>query len=128
MMLLLFFRRTNLLLLWQKIKIKNHVFHAITKHIKIKYHFIKEVERENEVMLVHFNSEEQKADILTKNLLKARFETLRRMFGISRKMLRKSDEIMTRLSLKLYNILIPFALTNINLFYIWFLLFLMIFG
>lgn len=63
---------------------KNPVFHGRTKHIKIKFHFIREVQQSNEVMLIHCSSEEQLADIFTKPLPKERFETLRQMIGICR--------------------------------------------
>ena len=36
--------------------LKNPVFHGRTKHIKIKYHFIREVQQSNEVLLVHYSS------------------------------------------------------------------------
>ena len=65
--------------------VKNPVFHGRTKHIKIKYHFVREAEKEKEVKLVHCNSEDQVADILTKALPKARFETLRTILGVSSK-------------------------------------------
>ena len=64
---------------------KNSMFHRRTKHIKIKYHFIQEAETENEIRLVHCNSEDQIANILTKALPKARFETLRTRLGVSNK-------------------------------------------
>ena len=35
---------------------KNPMFHGRTKHIKIKYHFIREVQQSNEVLLVHYSS------------------------------------------------------------------------
>ena len=63
---------------------KNLVFHGRTKHIKIKFHFIREVQQSNEVMLIHCSSEEQLADIFTKPLPKERFKTLRQMIGICR--------------------------------------------
>jgi hypothetical protein len=63
---------------------KNPVFHGRTKHIKIKFHFIREVQQSNEVMLIHCSSEEQLAYIFTKPLPKERFETLRQMIGICR--------------------------------------------
>lgn len=47
---------------------KNPVFHGRTKHIKIKFHFIREVQQSNEVLLVRCSSENQLADIFTKSL------------------------------------------------------------
>ena len=70
---------------------KNHVFHGRTKHIKIKYHFIKEVEKENDVKLVHCSSEEQKVDILINSLLKVRFEILRIMLSVSSKSVKEEE-------------------------------------
>lgn len=64
---------------------KNPVFHGRTKHIKIKFHFIREAEKEEEVKLIHCDSEVQVADLLTKGLPKIRFETLRRSLGVSSK-------------------------------------------
>ena len=49
---------------------KNLVFHWRTKHIKIKYHFLREVEVENEVKLNHYKSKDQVVDIFTKALPK----------------------------------------------------------
>ena len=65
--------------------VKNPVFHGRTKHIKIKYHFVREAEAEKEVRLVHCNSKDQIADILTKALSKVKFETLRTRLGVSSK-------------------------------------------
>ena len=64
---------------------KNPVFHGRTKHIKIKFHFVREAEAESEIKLVHCNSENQIADILTKALSKGRFETLSKRLGVSSK-------------------------------------------
>ena len=69
--------------------VKNPVFHGRTKHIKIKYHFVREAEVEKEVRLVHYNSEDQIVDILTKALFKVRFETLRTRLGVSSKSVRE---------------------------------------
>ena len=41
--------------------LKNPMFHGRTKHIKIKYHFIREVQQSNEMLLVHCSSENQLA-------------------------------------------------------------------
>ena len=64
---------------------KNLMFHGRTKHIKIKYHFLKEAEAKNEMKLKHCKSEDQVADILTKSFPKAKFETLRKCLGVSSK-------------------------------------------
>ncbi|GKU98015.1 hypothetical protein SLEP1_g11072 [Rubroshorea leprosula] len=45
--------------------VKNHVLHGRTKHIKIKYHSIREVVREGEVQVLHCNSDDQITDIFT---------------------------------------------------------------
>lgn len=60
----------------------NPVFHGKTKHFKIKLYFLREVQKNGEVSLVHCNSEFQNADILTKSLSKARFEYLRERLGL----------------------------------------------
>nr|GEU48169.1 ribonuclease H-like domain, reverse transcriptase, RNA-dependent DNA polymerase [Tanacetum cinerariifolium] len=61
---------------------KNPVFHERSKHIDMKYQFIREyVERED--IQVEFVSEEyQKANILTKALPKIRFQTMRQLIGL----------------------------------------------
>ncbi|XP_015168566.1 uncharacterized mitochondrial protein AtMg00810-like [Solanum tuberosum] len=64
---------------------KNPVFHGRTKHIKIKFHFIREVQQSNEVLLVHCSSQNQLADIFTKSLPKERFEDLRQRIGVCHK-------------------------------------------
>ena len=64
---------------------KDPVFHGKTKHFKIKYYVIREVQKNKEILLVHCRSEAQLADILTKALSKAKFEELRRSLGICSK-------------------------------------------
>ena len=61
---------------------KNPMFHDRTKHIKIKYHFIREVQQSNEVLLVHYSSENQLADIFTKSLPMERFKALKQKIGV----------------------------------------------
>jgi len=56
--------------------VKNPMFHGKTKHIKIKYHSIREDERENEVHILHCCGEDQLADSFTKALQKYIFELL----------------------------------------------------
>ncbi|GMP62936.1 LOW QUALITY PROTEIN: hypothetical protein CsSME_00024846 [Camellia sinensis var. sinensis] len=50
----------------------NSVFHGKTKHFKIKLYFLREAQKEGEVLLLHCKTENQVADILTKALSKAR--------------------------------------------------------
>ncbi|KAA3474856.1 receptor-like protein 12 [Gossypium australe] len=45
---------------------KNLVFHGRTKHFKIKFHFVREMEQAQEVKLIHCSFGEQLVDILTK--------------------------------------------------------------
>ncbi|GKU90513.1 hypothetical protein SLEP1_g4502 [Rubroshorea leprosula] len=63
--------------------VKNPFLHGKTKHIKIKYHSIKEVVSEGEVQVLHCDSDDHITDIFTKGLHKCRFETLREKLGIS---------------------------------------------
>ena len=56
---------------------KNLVFHSKTKHIPIKYHFLRE-KVTNQIVQVHYiPTTEQIADIFTKTLAKTPFEYLR---------------------------------------------------
>lgn len=69
--------------------VKNLVNHGRTKHIQVKFHAIRQVEKEGEVTLVHCSSKNQFADIVTKPLGKERFEELRLKLGISKKTLKE---------------------------------------
>ncbi|GAV87372.1 DUF4219 domain-containing protein [Cephalotus follicularis] len=61
---------------------KNPVQHRKTKHIQIKYHFLREAESNGEISLIHCGTDEQIADIFTKALPKAKFEFLRDKLGV----------------------------------------------
>ena len=50
----------------------NPVFHGRTKHFKIKFYFLREIQHDGEVTLVHCKIEVQNVDILTKALPRAR--------------------------------------------------------
>ena len=53
---------------------KNYVFHKRTKHIDTKFHYIRELVNNGEIVLQHCRTEEQFADILTKPLRRKSFE------------------------------------------------------
>jgi len=56
---------------------KNSVFHSKTKHIPIKYHFLREQVTKTIISLHYIPSKDQIADIFTKLLAKSQFEYLR---------------------------------------------------
>lgn len=79
--------------MWKKIKkmlqlsiemTKNRVYHNRTKHIAIKYHFLREATNDKQIDLKHINQKYQLADIFTKALLIPRFEALQEKLGIIR--------------------------------------------
>jgi hypothetical protein len=61
---------------------KNHVSHSNTKHISIKYHFIKEKVTNRVVHLNYIPTIEQIVDIFTKPLAKTIFEYLCHKLGV----------------------------------------------
>ncbi|KAF2323342.1 hypothetical protein GH714_034774 [Hevea brasiliensis] len=67
----------------------NPVQHGRTKHINVKFRSIKEVEKNNEIKMMHCRSEKQLADIMTKPLPRARFEILREILRVSKKTLKE---------------------------------------
>ena len=62
---------------------KNHQVHGRTKHIDIKYHFIRDLVDAGRIKLTYCTSEDMVADMLTKGLRIQQFEKLRRMIGIA---------------------------------------------
>ena len=61
---------------------KNPVFHDWSKHIRIKYHFIRDCLKEGSIKANHIATTDQLADILTKSLGKAQFQEMRRRIGL----------------------------------------------
>ena len=61
---------------------ENPVFHEKSKHIEIKYHYIKDMVHRGAVKLQYVATEEQIADVLTKPLAKVKFEYFREKLGV----------------------------------------------
>ncbi|GHB31923.1 hypothetical protein GCM10010392_68950 [Streptomyces clavifer] len=62
---------------------KNPVQHSRTKHVAIRYHFLKDKVADGEVKLEYVPTTEQVADIFTKPLPKEVFEYLRKKLGVT---------------------------------------------
>jgi hypothetical protein len=61
---------------------KNPVFHDRSKHIDVRYHFIRECVEDGRVKTESIGTTEQLADILTKALARERFCELRSLIGV----------------------------------------------
>ena len=61
---------------------KNPVFHSRTKHIEIRYHFIRELVERGEIKMEFCKTEEQLADIFTKPIATEKFIKFRDMLGV----------------------------------------------
>jgi hypothetical protein len=56
---------------------KNPVFHKRSKHIRVKYHFIRDCLEEGSVKPYYISTKDQLADFLTKSLGRIKFQELR---------------------------------------------------
>ncbi|XP_071653754.1 uncharacterized protein [Temnothorax longispinosus] len=63
--------------------IKNAVFHRRTKHVDIKYHYIRQVYEEEKLEIQHVASQDQLADIFTKPLTREKFVINRNRLGMA---------------------------------------------
>jgi transposase InsO family protein len=61
---------------------KNPEFHKRTKHIDIRYHFVREKVEDGQVMLEYCPTQEMLADLMTKPIAAAQFDALRTKLGI----------------------------------------------
>ena len=61
---------------------ENPVFHNRSKHIDIRYHFIRDMVQQGDIRLDHIGTDEQVVDILTKPLGKVKFLTFRERLAI----------------------------------------------
>jgi hypothetical protein len=64
---------------------ENHVFHDRSKHIEIRYHFIRDMVQRGALKLQYISTDEQVADVLTKPLSRVKFEHFRDKLGIVQK-------------------------------------------
>ena len=61
---------------------ENPVFHDWSKHIGIKYHYIRDMVEKGAVKLQYVATEEQIADVLMKPLARVKFEYFRVKLGV----------------------------------------------
>jgi hypothetical protein len=61
---------------------KNPVLHSRTKHIEVRYHFLRDNVEKGNIDLIYVPTEKQLADILTKALDQATFARLRGELGL----------------------------------------------
>ena len=59
------------------------VFYSKTKHIDISYHYTREAIVDRQIVLQYCNTDDMIADILTKPLVRSRFEKLCSRLGLS---------------------------------------------
>ena len=61
---------------------KNPIFHNQSKHIEIRYHFIRDCVQQGAVKLEYISTDEQVADILTKSLPRGKHVYFRDKMGV----------------------------------------------
>ena len=61
---------------------KNPEFHKRTRHIDVRFHFIRKKVANQEIAVIYIPTESQKADIFTKAMPRERFNILRDSLGL----------------------------------------------
>jgi hypothetical protein len=61
---------------------EDHVWHSHTKHIRVKYHYTRELVHAGDITVSRVGSKDNTADILTKPLSRTDFQRLRHQMGI----------------------------------------------
>lgn len=61
---------------------KNHVLHGRSKHIDVKFYFLRDLNNVGAIDMVYYMSEDQVADIFTKALKLDSLKKLRRLLGV----------------------------------------------
>ena len=62
--------------------LENPVFHDRSKHIEVKYHYIKDMVQRGVVKLQYVVMDEQIADVLMNPLARVKFEYFRKKLGV----------------------------------------------
>ena len=60
----------------------NPVFHDKSKHIEIRYHFIRDMVQKGAIELQYILTDDQTTDVLTKPLPRVKFEYFRGKLGV----------------------------------------------
>lgn len=61
---------------------KNPVMHGRSKHIDVRFHFLRDLTKDGVVELVHCGTQDQVADLMTKPLKLDAFKKLREQLGV----------------------------------------------
>ena len=61
---------------------KNPVFHERSKHIDVRYHYVRDCVEKGKIEVEHVRTGEQHADILTKSLPRFQFQVLKGKIGM----------------------------------------------
>ncbi|KAK6146377.1 hypothetical protein DH2020_020246 [Rehmannia glutinosa] len=61
---------------------QNPVLHSGTKHIDVRYHFIRDHVEKKDITMEYISTDKQLADIFTKTLCESRFEELKNELGL----------------------------------------------
>ena len=62
---------------------KNQVYHSRTKHIDVRFHFIREILDEGDILLQKIGTEDNPADMLTKVVTGIKFQHCLELINIS---------------------------------------------
>lgn len=61
---------------------KHTIAHGMSKHIEIKYHFLRDQVAKEKLAIEHYSIEDRLADMLTKGLKTSKFEDMRSKIGM----------------------------------------------
>ena len=79
---------------------KNPEFHKRTKHIDIRYHFVREKVEDGQVLLQYCATKDMKADMMTKPITAVQFQYLRDILGIQASCTDKSSGSVVKSAVK----------------------------